>query len=116
MRAAELLGCVVHDATGDDVGHVNDLRFEAEPTPGSSRPDDVTYRLTGLQCGSAAVGHRLGYGHGDMAGPRLLRLWFERAQRRSLLVEWRDVVRFERRHIYIARRRDELRSSREVDS
>jgi hypothetical protein len=116
MRAADLLGCVVHDAGGEVVGHVHDLRFEARATPGSSNADDVTYRLTGLQCGTAAVGHRLGYGHGDMAGPWLLRTWFRRARRSSLVVEWRDIVRFERPDIYIARRRGELRSIEETDS
>lgn len=116
MRAADLLGCVVHDAAGEVLGHVHDLRLEARPTPGSANTDDVTYRVTGLECGSAAVFHRLGYGHGDMAGPWPLHAWFHRARRKSLLVEWRDIVRFERPDIYIARRRDELRPMSEVDS
>jgi hypothetical protein len=108
MRAAELLGCAVHDSSGEVVGHVHDLRFEAQPA--ADDPDAVSYRLTGLQCGSAAVGHRLGYGHGDMAGPWPLLILFRRSRHRSLLVEWHDVVRFERPDIYIGRRRAELSS------
>jgi hypothetical protein len=116
MRAAELLGCVVHDSEGVEIGHVHDLRFDSSPTPRSADPNDVTYRLAALECGSAAVGHRLGYGHGEMAGPWLLRSLFRRSLGSSLLVEWRDVARFERPHIYIGRRKAELSTAAETQS
>lgn len=105
MRATELLGCTVYDEDGEVVGHVHDLRFE--PLPGER--DWTGYRLTGLACGDqAALGHRLGYGHRDMAGPWPLTWFFARRGRKSLLVAWSDVTSFERPRIEIRRRRAEL--------
>jgi hypothetical protein len=98
------MGCVVHDSDGEVIGHVHDVRLEAVGV-GS---DDVKYRLTGLQCGGASIGHRLGYGHGDMAGPWVLLRLFRWARRRSVLVEWRDVARLEPPNIYLSRSRSDL--------
>jgi hypothetical protein len=110
MRATELLGCTVYDADGEVVGHVHDLRFE--PLPGT--PGWTGYRLTTLACGDrAAVGHRLGYGERDMAGPWPLTWIFRRRSRTSLLVAWSDVTSFQRPRIEIGRRRAELRSAAE---
>jgi hypothetical protein len=102
MRATELMGCVVFDGDGELIGHVHDLRLEAVRAGGAS--DDVRYRVTGLQCGGAAVGHRLGYGHGDMAGPWILSALVRWMRRKSVVVEWRDVARFEAPNIYLNRR------------
>jgi hypothetical protein len=108
MRATELLGCTVYDADGEVVGHVHDLRFD--PLPGST--DWTGYRLTALACGdSAAVGHRLGYGHRDMAGPWPLTWIFRRRGRKARLVAWSDVTSFERPRIEISRRRGDLGSA-----
>jgi hypothetical protein len=106
------MGCLVHDSSGQVIGHVHDLRLEAVRVPDAG--DDVQYRLTGLQCGSAPVGHRLGYGHGDMAGPWPLVVWFRGARRRSILVQWRDVARFDPPHIHLSRARAELTASDEA--
>jgi hypothetical protein len=69
MRATQLLGCQVYDADGDLLGHVHDLRFEAS-RPSAGHKTGWNCRLTGLACGRRSpVGHRLGYGTCDMAGP-----------------------------------------------
>src|SRR5205085_2374502 len=104
MRASELLGCELYDVDGVLIGHVHDLRFEARPASGRA----VSYRLTALQCGSASAGHRLGYGHGDMAGPWPLKWAFQRAAHRSLIVEWSDVAKIRRPRIDVCKRKADL--------
>ena len=88
MKATDLIGCAVYAADGEELGHVHDLRLEAD-----GRPEDGSWRcrLTGLVCGSIAVGHRLGYGVGDMAGPWPIGALLRRRHQRSLTVPWRDV-------------------------
>lgn len=104
MKAAEIIGCDVFDLEGAHIGKVHDLRFERQSDDqGSSR-----YRLTGFECGPAAIGHRLGYGRGAMAGPWLFRAIFRFLMRDSVVVEWHDVSSFERPRIEIAKIRSEL--------
>jgi hypothetical protein len=89
MKATDLIGCAVFDSDGQKLGHVHDLRLEAHGKP---EDGDWRCRLTGLVCGgSIAIGHRLGYGVGDMAGPWPLTALFGRRRRRKLIVRWRDV-------------------------
>ena len=65
MRAAELIGCQVYDADGQPVGTVHDLQFRLH-----TRPDGTqACQLDALECGGIGLGHRLGYGEGDMRGP-----------------------------------------------
>jgi hypothetical protein len=92
MKATELIGCAVYDADGTHLGNVHDLRLES-----AGRPEDGDWRcrLTGLVCGSTAVGHRLGYGVGDMAGPWLLAKLLSRQQRHRLTVPWQAVNRLD---------------------
>jgi hypothetical protein len=105
MRAADLVGCLVYDTAGEEVGHVHDLRFEAAGAGAGVAP---RYQLTGLACGKWVVGHRLGYGRGDMAGPWPLNRIYGRVDRRSVVVQWGDIVRIDGGRIDIRRRRDEL--------
>lgn len=107
MRGSELIDCDVYDADGKRLGAVHDLRFDLKWT----RAHQLTCRLTGLECrDSSALGHRLGYGTGDMAGPWPLGMFFTRSRaRKSLTVEWRDVVSVEPGRIRLKRRVGELR-------
>lgn len=106
MRAAELIGCDVYDSAGAHVGHVHDLRLEATGTPGS--PEWHCY-LTGLTCGKNAIGHRLGYGTGDMAGPWPLKTLFGwRRRRGNLDIDWSDVAEFSRPTITLRITRHQL--------
>jgi hypothetical protein len=56
-----------------------------------------------------SVGHRLGYGAGDMAGPWPLTSIFGALRRRSLEIDWTDVVSVRGNRIDVRHTRDELR-------
>lgn len=109
MRLAELLGCRLFDCDGTEVGSVHDVRFIADGPPyaGTGNP---SYRLSALIVGSRAVGDRLGYVRHEMKGPWPLPLLFSRLARRSYLVRWEDVTRFDRPRIEIRCRGRELSS------
>lgn len=65
MRASELLGADVIDATGARVGRVEDIRVEGD-----------SFALVGLVVGDgfiARLAHRWGYAQGRARGPWLLR-------------------------------------------
>jgi PRC-barrel domain len=107
MRAAELMGLPVYDADGELVGHVHDLRLDS-----SGKPGCAGYRLSALACsGKYAVGHRLGYGDEDMAGPWPLNRLFRRFAARARVVDWADVTAVTPERIEIARRRRDLRGA-----
>jgi hypothetical protein len=102
MRATDLIGCAVLDTDGQLIGHVHDLRFE---TTGSNETG-WRCRLTGFACGKRApLGHRLGYGTGDMAGPWPLSVVFGRIRQRSIEIDWADVTRFDRPRLHVSGRR-----------
>lgn len=105
MRAAQLIGLRVVDRDGQRVGNVHDLRFRHDRTASS-----LSYRLDALACGDVGVGHRLGYGQAEMAGPWPLDRLFTAVARRSTLVMWADVLRIEDGEVHIRRQRAELRS------
>jgi sporulation protein YlmC with PRC-barrel domain len=109
MKATELIGCDVYDVHGQHLGHVHDLRFESEGTPGNPGWRCV---LTGLACGKISIGHRLGYGTGDMAGPWPLNIIFGRRRRRSLEIDWDNVDAVDRPRITLRISRSDLEQSR----
>jgi sporulation protein YlmC with PRC-barrel domain len=82
MRLSELIGLPVATETGEDLGHVHDVR------------GDLTARtlwVTGLVVGKAGVLERLGLG-----APRThLRI------RSHDVVEWKDVTRVDRRGVVV---------------
>jgi hypothetical protein len=98
MRAAELLGCDVYDHDGRHLGRVHDLRFEKRPSAAGS---GTWYRLTGFECGTAPLGHRLGYGRAAMKGPWLFKVIFGVLSRRSVVIDWSDVARVDRPRIHL---------------
>lgn len=101
MRAVGLLGARVYDRDGAEIGKVRDLHFEAggRAVADSGRP---AYRLTRLECGSAGVAHRLGYGHGDLAGPWPLDRILGRMAHRSLMVRWDQIATIDGPRIQLA--------------
>jgi hypothetical protein len=105
MRATDLLGCDVYAADGEHLGHIHDLRFETTGRLGTST---WRCRLTGFACGKTSLGHRLGYGTGDMAGPWPLSAIFARRGRRSLEINWSDVAELRRPTITLTVTRDQL--------
>lgn len=108
MRAAELIGCQVYDADGQLVGTVHDLRFRLH-----ARPDGTqACQLDALECGGVGLGHRLGYGEGDMRGPWPFRQLFRRLARDSVAIPWAQITDFSRPRIDISARRDQLEPAR----
>jgi hypothetical protein len=69
--------------------------------------------LDALECGGVGAGHRLGFGHGSMKGPWPLPAVFRAMADRSLVVEWRTVVRFARPRIELSVGRDALTTVRD---
>jgi hypothetical protein len=106
VRAAEILGCDVYDCDGIRLGQVHDLRFTRGPSDIAGRE---WYRLTGFECGSAPFGHRLGYGRSSMTGPAPFLLIFRFLARRSIIVDWKDVVSFTRPRIEIGKSKHDLK-------
>lgn len=111
MRAAEIIGCDVYDRDGEHLGRVHDLRFTKEPGNVRGRK---WYRLTGFECRSAPLGHRLGYGRTDMAGPWLFNVIFRALAARAVVVDWDDVARFERPRIDLSKPRTDLTPAEEA--
>lgn len=113
-RGVDIIGARVYDADGRVVGRVHDIRI----TPGKhALPDagEPAYVITGLVVGPAAVGTRLGYGHGRMAGPWPITSIFRWLAGRSVVVDWSDVVEHGEDEYRLRKRADELRSLLEVD-
>jgi hypothetical protein len=110
MRAAELIGCQVYDADGQPIGTVHDLHFTVRVWPGGGRDCE----LDALECGGIGLGHRLGYGEGDMRGPWPFPVLFRRLARRSLTVPWSAVTSYDRPRIDISVPRGQLRPSRQT--
>lgn len=110
MRAAELLGCHVHDAEGQDLGAVHDLRFRLYTGPGGVQ----VCQLDALECGGIGAGYRLGYGDGAMRGPWPFPALFRYLKRRSLVIPWSEVTAFARPRIDISVRRNQLERARGI--
>jgi hypothetical protein len=108
VRAAELIGCQVYDADGQPVGTVHDLHFRLHTQPDGTQ----ACRLDALECGGIGLGHRLGYGEGDMRGPWPFPQLFRRLARRSLAVPWAQVTSYRRPRIDISALRDQLTPAR----
>ncbi|GHF32498.1 hypothetical protein GCM10017566_01320 [Amycolatopsis bartoniae] len=103
------MGCRVFDRDGREVGHVHDLVFRRIPPRRDGDPP--RFDLIGLECGKQAIGDRLGYVRGTMAGPWPLPGLFRWLARRSLVAEWSDVASIERPRIILRKRREELAHS-----
>ncbi len=89
MRLSDLLGAVVVDDAGREVGHVNDVRLVQDgPVVGTF---GAALRVSELVVGIGGVGDRLGYGRGGIRAPRVLDSLFRRLARRGVLVAWVDV-------------------------
>ena len=110
MRAAELIGCHVFDAGGQHIGTVHDLHFTVRVRPDGSQ----ACQLDALECGGIGLGHRLGYGEGDMRGPWPFPALFRLLARRSLAVPWSAVTAYRRPRIDISVPREQLRPARET--
>lgn len=88
MRASDLFGRAVLDRNGDHVGEVHDVRLSVGPGEIGTA---TRLPVRSLVVGSAAVGTRLGYVHGDVRGPWIIRWVIRLVSRRTREVSWGDV-------------------------
>jgi PRC-barrel domain len=111
VRAAELIGCQVYDRDGQLLGTVHDLHFRLVTRPDGGQACE----LNALECGGIGVGHRLGYGEGDMRGPWPFPALFRRLVRDSLAIPWSQITAFNRPRIDISVSREQLNPARGND-
>ncbi|WP_297601301.1 PRC-barrel domain-containing protein [Mycobacterium sp.] len=108
MRVTDLLGMTVYDRSGQHVGAVRDLHFEAggPVVPDSGQP---AYRLIEIECGAVGMAHRLGYSHRDLTGPWPLNRILARLARGSLFARWDQIASLHGDRIELAVPAAELR-------
>jgi hypothetical protein len=89
MRASDLLGAVVTDVDGQIVGRVHDLRsvLAREAIGGAEEVVVAT-----LIVGPPLMGGRLGYSHGDVKGPWILRIVLGSLARHARTVDADDIA------------------------
>ena len=89
MRASDILGLVVRDADGQEVGQVHDIRLVRDaPIQGTF---GLGYRVTGLVVGAAGIGVRLGFDRGAVRGPWILKRLFAWLHSDSRFVPWEQI-------------------------
>ena len=97
MRASDLLGSVVLDEGGTQLGHVLDLIMVQDGPP--IGPVGAAFRLHALLVGAPAIGVRLGFARRDVRGPWPLRRLFSALHHRMHVVTWDHVAAIEERRI-----------------
>jgi len=101
MRASDLLGRPVLDASGTTLGRVIDLRCVQDgPLRGSMAAPSVHELIVSQR----RVGSMLGYDRRDQQGPWLIRLIVRRLHRRLLVVPW-EAVRLTEEGLVLTNRR-----------
>ena len=106
MNLSDLLHARVVDATGRDIGAVDDVRLVQEGPV--MLPFGAAFRVVGLAVGHQAVERRLGYQLGGVRKPWLLRVLLSALGKQSRYVPWDDVVEWSGERVVIAKRRDDL--------
>lgn len=74
MKLTDLLGCDVVTTTGRHVGKVHDALLVQDGPPASEM--HASFRLHALAVGRRSIGTRLGFAHGHVTSPTVLRLLF----------------------------------------
>ena len=97
MRISDLLDSEVRGADGTSFGQVREVRCVQD---GPVREGvQAAWRIDALMIGAGAVGGRLGFHHGQVEGPWLLRALLGRAERKvravpiSAVESWDDESR-----------------------
>jgi hypothetical protein len=106
MRLSELLRCSVVDASGHEVGGVNDVRLVQDGPYVEGFGDSL--RVEGFVAGSGKMGERLGYHRGGVEGPWVLKVIFSALERRGRYITWDKVDRIDGDVIHLSVSGDEL--------
>ena len=97
LRVSDLLGSLVIAADGARLGKVREVRVVQDGP--AHQGVQAAMRVDALLVGRGAIGGRLGYHHGQVRGPWLLRIVFRAAQRSVRVIpldavaEWDDDAR-----------------------
>ncbi|MGW7265146.1 PRC-barrel domain-containing protein [Streptomyces sp. NPDC054842] len=90
MRLADLIGALVTDSAGREVGHVSDVRLVEVEAPGHDT--GTRLRVEGLVVALRWHGRLLAYDHRPVHGPRPLAWLTRRSVRRARWVPWDRVA------------------------
>ncbi len=110
MNLSDLLHAHVVDVDGNDVGSVDDVCLVQDGP--LLEPFGAAFRVEGLAIGHRAIGRRLGYHHGGLTAPWLVRVILDAFTANSRYVAWDDVETWDGAVIRITKRKDELRPVR----
>jgi hypothetical protein len=94
LRISDLLASDVVGADGRHVGHVHEVRIVQDGPVHLGIA--AAMRVDAILVGRGTIGGRLGYYHGQVAGPWVLRVLFRRASRHVMTIpmtavaEWDD--------------------------
>ena len=100
MRISDLLASQVVGADGTSYGQVREVRCVQDGPVRNGL--QAAWRIDALMVGSGAIGGRLGYYHGQVEGPLLLRVLLRRAERKvravpiAAVASWDDDARIVR--------------------
>jgi hypothetical protein len=97
MNLSDLLHADVVDCNDEGVGAIDDVRVVQDGP--LLAPFGAALRIEGLAVGHRALGRRLGYGHGGIRGPWLLRIILARLSARSYYVDWTDVEEWDGKRV-----------------
>ncbi len=98
MRLSELLGAQAVDQGGHRLGEVHDVRLREE---GGEQGAGPRYVVDGVVTGVGALGARLGYVHGEVAGPWVLSWMMGRMAGRYRYVPWAAVASFDGKRLSV---------------
>jgi hypothetical protein len=91
VRTSDVIGAVVIDSAGMEIGKAHDLRVARDGRHATEAP----YAVTHLLVAAGTVGTRLGYGYGHMHGPWPLSAVIRWALRRGYAVRWDQIASVE---------------------
>jgi hypothetical protein len=93
MRISDLLASDVQDAGGTSLGQVRDVRVVQDGAVVGGV--QAAFRVDALLVGRGTLGGRLGYHHGQVQGPWLLRMLLRRASRTVRTIEMTQIDRWD---------------------
>jgi sporulation protein YlmC with PRC-barrel domain len=99
VRSSDLLGSVVIDARGVDLGHVHDLTLVQDGPP--IGPIGAAFRFGAVLFGAPAIGVRLGFARRDVRGPWPLRALFSALHGRMRVATWKELAAIEEHRIHL---------------
>ena len=106
MNLSDLLHAHVIDADGNDIGSVDDVCLVQDGP--LLEPFGAAFRIEGLAIGHRALGRRLGYHHGGLTAPWLVRIVLMAFTKNSRYVEWEHVETWDGATVRITKRKAEL--------